>query len=239
MEDSSWQAAFRHFRAALDLDPARDGYLVNCVAMFQVRKENQAGIDFLSRYPKLLAASGELNGIMGTMHEELGRYQEAKTYALKALELDPEETEWLINLSDALWGLGERVHSKNVLLRRHAEKPSFRLSVYLASTYLGLEEYENAKRVLQAAHKDTLPSPKSVEYYLRALIRPQRVRSRPGLHPRPGAATSPPRPTTTSSRASANSTSSSTGSPSRAPSSPSTWTRPTGRPSSSPPRFRP
>ena len=169
VEDSSWQTAFRHFRTALELDPGRDGYLANCVAMFQVRKENQAGIDFLAKHPRLLATSGELNGIMGTMHEELGRYAEAKAYALRALELAPEETEWLINLSDALWGLGERVHSKNVLLRRHAEKPSFRLSVYLASTYLGLEEFDNAKRVLQAAHQDTAPSPKSVEYYLRAL----------------------------------------------------------------------
>lgn len=169
VEDSSWQVAFRHFQAALTLDPSKEGYLANCVAMFQVRKENQAGIDFLRKHPALLERSGELAGIMGAMHEELGRYPEAKTWALKALERAPQETEWLINLSDALWGMGERVHSKNVLLRRHAEKPSFRLSVYLASTYLGLEEYENAKRVLQVAHQDTAPNPKSVEYYLRAL----------------------------------------------------------------------
>ena len=169
VEDSSWQMGFKHFQTALELDPTKAGYLVNCVAMFQVRKDNQAGIDFLRKYPALLAASGELAGIMGAMYEEMGRYQEAKSWSLKALELAPGETEWLINLSDALWGLGERVHSKNVLLRRHAEQPSFRLTVYLASTYLGLEEYDNAKRVLQAAHKDTAPSPKSVEYYLRAL----------------------------------------------------------------------
>lgn len=169
VEDSSWQAALRHFQAALELDPAKEAYLVNAVAMFQVRKEHQAGIDFLRRHPERVSRSGELCGIMGALHEELGRYQEAKSWALKALELAPGETEWLINLSDALWGLGERVHSKNVLLRRHAEKPSFRLSVYLASTYLGLEEYENAKLVLQEAHKDTAPSPRSVEYTLRAL----------------------------------------------------------------------
>jgi tetratricopeptide (TPR) repeat protein len=169
VEDSSWQAALGHFKAALGLDPSQAGYLLNCAAMFQVRKQHQAGIDFLSRHPGLLGASADLAGAMGAMHEELGRYGEAKSWALKALEIDPAETEWLINLSDALWGLGERVHSKNVLLRRHAEKPTFRLSVYLASTYLGLEEYANAKRVLQAAHRDTAPSPKSAEYYLRAL----------------------------------------------------------------------
>ncbi|HKP97857.1 MAG TPA: hypothetical protein VJ385_19120 [Fibrobacteria bacterium] len=169
VEDSGWLAALKHFQTALELDTANAAYLVNCAAMFQVRKETLAGLDFLSRHPRLLTTSGELAGIMGSMFEELGRYQEAKEWALKALELDPENTEWLINLSDALWGLGERVHSKNVLLRRYGEKPTFRLSVYLASTYLGLEEYENARQVLVQAHADTVPSPKSVEYYLRAL----------------------------------------------------------------------
>ena len=169
VEDSSFQKAFKHFQSALDLDSANPAFLVNCAAIFQLRKDNQAGIEFLGRYPALLASSPELDGIMGAMYEELGRYREAKDWALRALEKDPGNTEWLINLSDALWGLGERVHSKNVLLRRYSEKPDFRLSVYLASTYLGLEEYENARLVLERAHQDTLPSPKSVEYTLRAL----------------------------------------------------------------------
>jgi tetratricopeptide (TPR) repeat protein len=151
------------------VDTANAAYLVNCMAIFQVRKETLSGLDFLSRHPFLLSTSGELAGIMGALFEELGRYGEAREWALKALELDPENTEWLINLSDALWGLGERVHSKNVLLRRYAEKPTFRLSVYLASTYLGLEEYENARVVMVRAHADSAPTEKSVEYYLRAL----------------------------------------------------------------------
>jgi tetratricopeptide (TPR) repeat protein len=169
VEDSNWTLAMRHFQKALELDPGYAPYLVNCMAIFQVRKETLLGMDFLSRHPQLLTTSGELAGIMGSLFEELGKYQEAKAWALKALELDPENTEWLINLSDALWGLGERVHSKNVLLRRHGEKPSFRLSVYLASTYLGLEEYENAREVLAQAHADSAPTEKSAEYYLRAL----------------------------------------------------------------------
>ncbi|MDB5104645.1 MAG: Tetratricopeptide 2 repeat protein [Fibrobacteres bacterium] len=169
VEDSNWTAAMKHFQKALDLDAANAAYLVNCAAIFQVRKETLAGLDFLSRFPKLLTTSGELAGIMGALFEELGKYQEAKDWALKALELEPENTEWLINLSDALWGLGERVHSKNVLLRRYSEKPTFRLSVYLASTYLGLEEYENARQVLVQTHADTVPNEKSAEYYLRAL----------------------------------------------------------------------
>lgn len=168
VEDSSWQKAMKHFQAALALDSVPP-YLMNCAAMYQVQKEDQAGIDFLTRYPALLASSGDVAGTMGALYEELGHYGEARLWALKALELDPENIEWLINLSDALWGLGERVHSKNVLLRSYAEKPTFRLSVYLASTYLGLEEYENAKQVLQQAHRDTTPTPKSVEYYLRSL----------------------------------------------------------------------
>ncbi|MEO7424956.1 MAG: hypothetical protein ABI036_07205 [Fibrobacteria bacterium] len=169
VEDSNWTAAMKHFQAALQHDSVNAGYLLNCAAMFQVNKENLLGLAFLSKYPALLTASGDLSGTMGAMFEELGKYQEAKEWALKALELDPENVEWLINLSDALWGLGERVHSKNVLLRRYAEKPGFRLSVYLASTYLGLEEYENARQVLVRTHADTLPTERSVEYYLRAL----------------------------------------------------------------------
>jgi len=169
VEDSAWQTALDHFKQALALDTTNAAYLVNCAAIFQQRKETTAGLEFLSRYPAMLATSGDLAGIMGSLYEELGRYQEAKTWALRALELTPENNEWLINLSDALWGVGERVHSKNVLLRRYAEKPDFRFSVYLASTYLGLEEYENARQVLVLAHADTAPSPKSVEYYLRSL----------------------------------------------------------------------
>lgn len=169
IEDTSLQIAFKHFQTALSLDTLNAAYLVNCAAIFQLRKDNLGGIDFLSNYPNLLSTSSELAGIMGAMYEELGRYQEEKAWTLKALELDPQNTEWLINLSDALWGLGERVHSKNVLLRRYSEKPTFRLSIYLAQTLLGLEEYENARQVLVAAHQDTAPSPKSVEYYLRAL----------------------------------------------------------------------
>lgn len=169
VEDSNWNAAMRHFQTALELDSAVPAYLVNCAAMFQVKRENLEGIAFLSRHGRLVAASSELAGIMGALYEDLGRYAEAKDWALKALELDPGNVEWLINLSDALWGVGERVHSKNVLLRTYSEKPGFRLSVYLAQTYLGLEEYENARQVLVQAHADSAPSDKSVEYYLRAL----------------------------------------------------------------------
>ncbi len=169
IEDSSWQIALKHFQTALVLDSTNAAYLINCSAIFQVRKDNLGGIDFLSNHPGLLAKSPELAGIMGAMYEDLQRYQEAKAWAIKALELDPNNTEWLINLSDALWGLGEKVHSKNVLLRRYSEKPDFRMSVYLASTLLGLEEYQNTRDVLVNAHRDTTPSPKSTEYYLRAL----------------------------------------------------------------------
>ena len=95
---------------------------------------------------------------------------EARDWALKALEKDPQNREWLINLSDALWGLGEKVQSKNVLLRPYAEKPDFRLGVYLAGTYLGLEEYEDALATLQKAQADSAASPKSAEYTLRSYI---------------------------------------------------------------------
>ena len=169
VEDSNWALGLKHFQAALELDSANPSYLVNCAAMYQVSRENLEGIAFLSRHPRLLAASSELAGTLGALYEDLGRYQDAKEWAMKALDRDPGNVEWLINFSDALWGLGERVHSKSVLLKMYSEKRSFRLSVYLAQTYLGLEEYENARQVLVQAHADSAPTDKSVEYYLRAL----------------------------------------------------------------------
>ncbi len=171
-EDSAYSEAAVRFQLAMTLDSLNPRYLANRAAMDQALKHTPDGIQRILAHPSLFqdTRSGDMYGVLGGLYEEVGDYEKAKQCALKGLEKDPDNREWLINLSDALWGLGDRVQSKNVLLRRYAEKPDFRLLIYLAGTYLGLEEYENARNVLKQAQSMGPPDIKSVEYTLRAHI---------------------------------------------------------------------
>ncbi len=171
-EDSNYVSAMEHYSKAFALDSLNPRYLANIAAMDQALKQSPRGIQRLESHASLLQYPGasEMYGVLGGLYEEIGDYIKAKQCALKALEKDPDNREWLINLSDALWGLGDKVQSKNVLLGRYAKSPDFRLSIYLAGTYLGLEEYENARQVLEKASELGRPDTKSVEYMLRALI---------------------------------------------------------------------
>jgi len=171
-EDSAFTEAMRRFKRAFALDSANPRYLANIAAMEQAQKHTEAGLNLIKKHGHLLENRevGDLWGVLGGLYEELGDFHQARQCAIQALERDPGNREWLINLSDALWGLGEKVQSKNVLLGRYALHPDFRLSVYLAGTYLGLEEYENARAVLERAHQSHPPDSKSAEYALRALI---------------------------------------------------------------------
>jgi tetratricopeptide (TPR) repeat protein len=171
-EDSNYVAATEHYTRAFERDSMNPRYLANLAAMDQARKQTATGIQRLETRPHLFELPGgsEMYGVLGGLYEEFGDYEKARQCAIKALERDPDNREWLINLSDALWGLGEKVQSKNVLLGRYSKNPDFRLSIYLAGTYLGLEEYENARLVLEKAHTFGPPDSKSVEYMLRAFI---------------------------------------------------------------------
>ena len=170
LEDAVYTDAMRFFGQAFALDSTVPEYLLNQAVIHALRDEHAAGIALLLRYPKLVESSGQLCGILGSFYEDIQHYQEAREWALKAVAKDPENHEWLINLSDALWGLGEKAQSKNVLLRPYAEKPDFRLAVYLAGTHLGLEEYENALEVLGWAHTHGPPTAKSTAYALRTYL---------------------------------------------------------------------
>ncbi len=170
LEDSSHKLAMERFQAGLKLDKGCASCLINIAGIYQYRNQNAAGITELNLRPELVASSPRLMFILGSMHEAVGDYEQAKVWALRSLEKNPDDLETLINLSDALWGLGDRVRSKTVLLKPYGEKPGFRLAVYLASTHLGLEEYEKALEVLRDAHRNTPPDSRSTEYTLRALL---------------------------------------------------------------------
>ncbi len=170
LEDNIHREASRRFREAFALDSTAPEYLVNQAALYSLRNDPSGGVDLLLRHPALVDTSAQLCGLLGGFYEDLHRWPEAQKWALKALEKEPNGREWLINLSDALWGQGEKVQSKNVLLGPYSKENDFRLSVYLAGTYLGLEEYDNALKVLERAHTVALPTEKSATYQLRALI---------------------------------------------------------------------
>ncbi len=168
LEDTVYPVARTRFQQAFALDSTAPEYLANLAALHALKHDPSGGVDLLLRHLPLVASSGQLCGILGAFYEDLERYPEARDWALRAIEKDPRDQEWLINLSDALWGLGEKVQSKNVLIRPFAEHPNFRLGVYLADTYLGLEEYRNALTVLEQVQSDTVPTARSVAYTLRA-----------------------------------------------------------------------
>lgn len=168
LEDTAYDKAQQRFQEALAVDSTTPEYLGNRAMLYASRSNAVEGISLMLHYPRLVESSGQLCGLLGAFYEEIGQYSQAKEWAEKALAKDPDNHEWVINLSDALWALGERVQSRNVLLKPYSEKPDVRLGIYLAGTYLGLEEYENARQVLERVHADTLPTAKSAEYALRA-----------------------------------------------------------------------
>ncbi len=170
LEDSLHVLAMERFQSALKLDSACASCLINIVGLHQFRNQNAAGITELTRHAGLVASSWRLMSIFGSLYEAVGDFEEAKNWALRSLEKNPDDLETLINLSDALWGLGDRVRSKTVLLKPYGIRPNFRLAVYLASTHLGLEEFEKALEVLQTAHRESEPDKRSTEFTLRALL---------------------------------------------------------------------
>ena len=170
LEDTNYREAQRRFQEALSMDSTTPEYLGNRAMLHALRNNPVEGIALMLHYPQLLESSGQLCGILGAFYEEISQYPEARDWAIRAVQKEPDNHEWVINLSDALWALGEKVQSRNVLLKPYAEKPDFRLGVYLAGTYLGLEEYENALGVLKQVHADTTPTPKSAAYQLRACL---------------------------------------------------------------------
>lgn len=140
--------ALSYFERANKLDPEEPLYLINCGFIYQLKELYGPGISYFTSQMNLVQKNGKLLSILGEMYEVLFDYANARKYAELALQYTPNNPEYVINLSDALWGLGQRTQSLFVVQRLYDKQPSSRLGVYLAKTYMGLDQYAEAVEIL-------------------------------------------------------------------------------------------
>ncbi|MCF0216734.1 MAG: DUF3857 domain-containing protein [Fibrobacteraceae bacterium] len=140
--------ALSYFERANKMDPEEPLYLINCGFIYQLKELYGPGISHFESQKDLVRKNGKLYSILGEMYEALFDYGRARECAEGALQYTPNNPEYVINLSDALWGLGQRTQSLVVVQRLYDTQPSSRLGVYLAKTYMGLDQYAEAVDVL-------------------------------------------------------------------------------------------
>ncbi|MCF0223369.1 MAG: tetratricopeptide repeat protein [Fibrobacter sp.] len=140
--------ALSYFERANKMDPEEPLYLINCGFVYQMKELYGPGISHFESQKELVRKNGKLLFILGEMYEALFDYGRARECAEGALRYTPNNPEYVINLSDALWGLGQRNQSLIVVQRLYDTQPSPRLGVYLAKTYMGLDQYAEAVDVL-------------------------------------------------------------------------------------------
>ena len=140
--------ALSYFERANKMDPEEPLYLINCGFVYQMKELYGPGISHFTSQMELVRKNGKLLSILGEMYEALFDYGHARECAEGALRYTPNNPEYVINLSDALWGLGQRHQSLVVVQRLYDRQPSSRLGVYLAKTYMGLDQYAEAVDVL-------------------------------------------------------------------------------------------
>lgn len=145
--------ALSYFEKANRMDPSEALYLANCGFVYQMKELYGPGVNHFLGEMDLVRKNGRLLSILGEMYEAMMDYGEARKYAEMALRYTPNNPEYVINLSDALWGLGQRNQSLAVVQNLYDKQPSARLGVYLAKTYMGMDRYAEAVEVLYATKK--------------------------------------------------------------------------------------
>ena len=140
--------ALSYFERANKMDPEEPLYLINCGFVYQLKELYGPGISHFESEMELVRKNGKLLSILGEMYEAVFDYGRARECAEGALQYTPNNPEYVINLSDALWGLGQRHQSLIVVQRLYDTQPSSRLGVYLAKTYMGLDQYAEAVDIL-------------------------------------------------------------------------------------------
>lgn len=145
--------ALSYFEKANRMDPDEPLYLMNCGFVYQMKELYAPGVNHFLSEMDLVRKNGKLLSILGEMYEAMMDYGEARKYAEMALRYTPNNPEYVINLSDALWGLGQRTQSLAVVQNLYDKQPSSRLGVYLAKTYMGMDLYAEAVEVLYTTKK--------------------------------------------------------------------------------------
>lgn len=141
-------SALGFFEKANRLDPEEPLYLINCGYVYQLKKLYGPGIQHFESQLPLVKTHGKLLSILGELYEASYNYSRALELYTQASQFYPDDEELRINLSDALWGVGYRKQSLEVVESLYRIRPSTRLGVYLAKTYMGLDRYAEATDLL-------------------------------------------------------------------------------------------
>ncbi|MDR1812519.1 MAG: hypothetical protein LBQ87_06815 [Candidatus Fibromonas sp.] len=162
--------ALSYFERANDMDKTDTLYLMNCGFVYQLRHLYGPGISHFESQLDLVRRSGRLLFILGEMHESLYNFKKAKEYSELALEKMPNDEELNINLSDALWGLGQRAASMEIVQTLYEKQPTERLGIYVAKTLMGLNRYSEAVDLLMDVKRRFGISSKQALVYAEALL---------------------------------------------------------------------
>ena len=140
--------ALSYFERANRMDPQEALYLINCGFVYQLQNLYGPGVAHFETQLTLVEKNVKLLYILGEMYEALRDYGLALKYYEMAMEYTPNDPELVINLSDALWGVGQRNKSLAVVKNLYDSQPSVRLGVYVAKTLMGMDQYSEAVDLL-------------------------------------------------------------------------------------------
>jgi len=162
--------ALSYFERANTMDKKDTIYLINCGFIYQLKSLYAPGISHFESQIDLVKQSGKLLYILSAMHKALYNFKKTKEYSELALEKMPLDEETNINLSDALWGLGQRAASLDVALALYEKQPSERLGIYTARTLMGLNRYNESADLLMDVQRQFGMSSRLAAVYTEALF---------------------------------------------------------------------
>lgn len=162
--------ALSYFERANSMDLQDTLYLMNCGFVYQLRNLYGPGIAHFESQMQLVEKSGKLLYILSALHKSLYNFKQTKEYAELALQKMPLDEEATINLSDALWGLGQRATSLEVAQNLYEKQPSERLGLYISRTLMGLNRYSEAADLLMDVKKQFGTSSRLAVIYADVLL---------------------------------------------------------------------
>ena len=162
--------ALSYFERANTMDLSDTLYLMNCGFVYQLKNLYGPGIAHFESQMNLVEQSGKLLFILSAMHKSLYNFKKTKEYSELALKKMPHDEEAAINLSDALWGLGQRASSLEIAQTLYEKQPTERLGIYVARTFMGLNRYSEAADLLMDTKKQFGASSRLAVVYAEILL---------------------------------------------------------------------